>query len=429
MLEFERAVQRTFDLGAATLNGFQALLSKRYGTCTRAFRTNFGGEEHGKIFWRQWCSGCSRVAYQGSCKQLWEQLDPEDQGFIELRVLDPQAHLDLSEFAAALLGTYGTPEDAWRWCFDLCRSHRVTQEAFEAICDELGFAGFNGKRRQSLFKCLDADDDGCITEKDLHFLMHFKEEENRLGAEGARKRRGGKGSGKSSSLSRVTPKRDRRRTPSRERDVLGPKGVTPTKEAAGFQALSPDGTPFVFEVVVTRDEYKEFLERKKTLGNMIAAKRRRSATPTRPGREGEFTPAATSRMREEIREREEEGITQIRSRDDSEEDAVQEKGAWDLSTILGGTAGGEGNDGEPQMQLGKCPLSEILPFTWDDHRPGGAAPKALSGAVASATGAMRAGLGWGGGSLDRGGQGGSTQRMGTQISSAGLHRKSLTAVG
>merc|ERR1711904_34773 len=97
MLEFERAVRRTFDLGAATLEGFQELLSKRYGSCTRALRTNFGGEEHGKIFWRNWCIGCTRAAFQGSCKALWEQLDSEDWGFIELKALDPQAHLDLSE--------------------------------------------------------------------------------------------------------------------------------------------------------------------------------------------------------------------------------------------------------------------------------------------------------------------------------------------
>merc|ERR1719161_2219167 len=108
-----------------------------------------------------------------------------DVGFITLKEVDETAYAELAEFAAALLGTYGTPDDAWRWCFNLCRSHRVTQDAFEAICDELGFAGFNGKRRLTLFKCLDADDDGCITEKDLHFLMHFREDgdEPRSGGE------------------------------------------------------------------------------------------------------------------------------------------------------------------------------------------------------------------------------------------------------
>lgn len=436
LLEFERAVQRTFDLGACTLEAFQQLLAKRYGCCTRAFRTHFGGEEHGKIFWRHWCTGCTRVAYQGSCKHLWEQLDPQDRGYIELRAVDPQAYMDLSEFAAALLGTYGTPEDAWRWCFDLCRSHRVTQEAFDAICDELGFAGFNGKRRLSLFRCLDADDDGCITEKDLHFLMHFKEEDGSSGGEVARKTRGGKGKGKSAALARTnTPQRGRRPN-SRQRDKTPeqkPRGIIGTKEAAGFAALSPDGAPFVFEVVVTRDEYKEFLERKKAFGNLLASKNRRSATPTRTGREGDFSPAGDgiSRMGTgPIREREEEGIPQVRSRADSEEDVLQDKGGWDLSTILGGTAGGEAGDGEPQLQLGKCPLSEILPFTWDDHRPGGAAPKALTGALASATGAMRAGLGFGAGaSIDRSaGAGNATSRFGTQMSTNSSGR-SLTVVG
>jgi len=338
----------------------------------------FGGEEHGKVFWKPFCIGCQRAAYQGNTKLLWEALDPNENGFVELITLDPTAHDDLSEFAQALLGTYGTPEDAWRWCFNLCRSHRVMYPAFEAISDELGFAGFNEKRRRNLFKCLDADADGCITEKDLQFLVHFKDDQPPMSARSPRtnvKSIKGKGRGTLSAQKRA--------------QALGPAGAAGLGKSGkenfgGFQALSPDGAPFVFEVVVNRDEYREYLERKRR-----QEAQQRQAT-TRRVSVGEKRVSV-----DEIKTTIHDKHGGKDSSDDEDGGMSNQNGAWDLSSVYSMLPNpiSKGELTQQDTDAVQYPLSEFLHFTWDDHKPSGAAPKATLSAQASAIGAMRANQG------------------------------------
>lgn len=248
-------------------------------------------------------------------------------------------------------------------------------DAFEAICDELGFAGFNNKRRRNLFKCLDADADGCITENDLKFLVHFKDDDAPPSAKSSKSIKG-KGRGNLSARKRAEPL------------VSGGAGGAGkgNREGRGFQALSPDGAPFVFEVVVNREEYKEYLERKR----LHEAQQRHSQVGQRNSRRSSISqqPEYSQHNGTAYPTISEQKTSYGRARSDSEDSGVpMSSGAWDISSVYAPTFADESSE---TMGKGLCPLSEILPFTWDEQKPSGASPRAMIGAQASAIGAMRA---------------------------------------
>jgi hypothetical protein len=107
-----------------SLNAFRNVLRHRFGTVTAAWRQILDPNMKGKLSFQDFCSACRDIGFCRKMKQLWEMLDSEKRGYIELDQIDPEAAAALKKFRALNRQKHGTLLKAWNW-FDPRNKKRV----------------------------------------------------------------------------------------------------------------------------------------------------------------------------------------------------------------------------------------------------------------------------------------------------------------
>lgn len=136
--------------GAASLEDFKRALVNQYGSLYAAWRKGLDVDRNGIITQADFAKGCRAIGYTGNAKKLWEDLDKNKNGQIELKEIDPDVGEMVGKFEGLLKDQFGSVLAGWKKGLDQDSNRRLDQEEFVEKIKTLGFEG-NAKR---LFKLL-----------------------------------------------------------------------------------------------------------------------------------------------------------------------------------------------------------------------------------------------------------------------------------
>jgi hypothetical protein len=140
-----------YRLGPRTTAHFRSYLKRLGGNVLRAFRLFLDHDGNGVLTYDEFGPAVRAIGYEGSIKQLWRDLDPNDDGTISLYEVCPKTAKFLQSFKVALTRKYPTAQTAWR-AMTPGGQKSLTLKSFSEACDIVGWKG-NTVR---LFKMLDA---------------------------------------------------------------------------------------------------------------------------------------------------------------------------------------------------------------------------------------------------------------------------------
>eukprot|EP00928_Gymnodinium_smaydae_P020502 TRINITY_DN1791_c0_g2_i1.p1 TRINITY_DN1791_c0_g2~~TRINITY_DN1791_c0_g2_i1.p1 ORF type:complete len:1251 (-),score=231.11 TRINITY_DN1791_c0_g2_i1:58-3738(-) len=137
------------DIGIQDVKGLKALLIKRCGTITAAWKHLLDNDGNGKVSFVEFCLAMRDVGFKGNMKKLWKELDQDGSGFITLDELDPEGSAAIKEFRHLAIEKYGNFLEAWGK-FDSNKTNSVDIDEFVTGCADLGYS----KDARKLFKYL-----------------------------------------------------------------------------------------------------------------------------------------------------------------------------------------------------------------------------------------------------------------------------------
>lgn len=139
------------DAGCSNLNTLRAVLVRKYGSCATAWRVALDPLRQGQLSSEEFVKAVrQRVGYQGSLKDLWDEIDKSSPNFVTLNDLDASAAELLWLFRELLLSKYGNLISGWNQGLDPRNSGRLEEEEFCKRCEALAFGG----DAHQLFVCL-----------------------------------------------------------------------------------------------------------------------------------------------------------------------------------------------------------------------------------------------------------------------------------
>eukprot|EP00929_Paragymnodinium_shiwhaense_P042081 TRINITY_DN21841_c0_g1_i1.p1 TRINITY_DN21841_c0_g1~~TRINITY_DN21841_c0_g1_i1.p1 ORF type:complete len:1571 (+),score=554.59 TRINITY_DN21841_c0_g1_i1:152-4864(+) len=152
----QRAMDKEIRLAAPEPNGcdaFRAILAKRFGTLTSAWRRCLDPGNTGKVSFSGFCMAARDVGYTRCLTTLWKDFGTKELGFMQLANLDPEAAQGLAEFQEKVIGKCGSSLKAWHY-LDIDKNHRLDKKEFETRCRELGL---EKRQAKQLFHWLKTD--------------------------------------------------------------------------------------------------------------------------------------------------------------------------------------------------------------------------------------------------------------------------------
>jgi len=167
-LEQEAAERKAKTVGAKSLDGFRAVLKRKFGNVIRGWRLAMDQDGNGRLSYMEFCTAVRELGYEGAIKKLWHELDADGTGWISLDELAPRAAEELHLFRVLLEKKYGNIENAWKRGLDLDGSGGMTIMEFEEACHRIGFRG--NARRVFSYLDLDIHGTGRVTIDELEWL-------------------------------------------------------------------------------------------------------------------------------------------------------------------------------------------------------------------------------------------------------------------
>lgn len=245
-LEARRQFEGSKDLCHLGLDGLKRLLTGQFGTLARAWRCVLDPDETGRCCQATFLRECHAIGFRGSLKSTWAELTHgEVQRTICLRDLDAEGDRLLAKFAMALATEHGSLREGWH---AIIRGGvgRLDVHEFTDTCRELGIGARDAKK---LFTCLDPQAIGSLGEDKYKFLTFWDPSEAGSFAHTATTAAAtGLGKGEMQSKSQSPPRRPG-------------DGVVP--RTAGVLGVDAPTQPFEFVVVLTKEEYSEYLRRRR----------------------------------------------------------------------------------------------------------------------------------------------------------------------
>merc|ERR1719313_712831 len=131
------------DIGASTVEGFKKKLVQHHGNSVRAWRYALDTSGDGKLSKMEFYAAARAVSYNGNLKQLWDDLDDDNSGFITLGEFELEAHTLIERFREAVVSTYGQGELGflrfWVTSIDLEGRNMIDARSFAERIEPLGF--------------------------------------------------------------------------------------------------------------------------------------------------------------------------------------------------------------------------------------------------------------------------------------------------
>jgi len=273
LLEVRREYERIIDCRQAGLDDLKVILLRNYGNLMRAWRRLFDIETRGRCGHNWFVRSCREIGFHGDLKTAWAELT---QGDIHrpmfMADLDPVAAALIKEFVIALARCHGSARDGW---YSLIRAHgtngRMEPDNFDRVCQEMSISS---KTSRKVFGYLDTDGSKTISLDEWHFVALWEDEvgddESMMGSSvhgpmqgranigGAPlARRGSPGGYPDGVLESSSPKK---KTAWHNAHVVG--------EASTFdlgEGGEADVATVEFHVILTKEEHKEYLRRRREL--------------------------------------------------------------------------------------------------------------------------------------------------------------------
>lgn len=243
VLETRRKWENSRDQGKGSVERFRWKFANHWGTLGRGWRLGLDNDESGHCPQQQFMRWCHSIGMNRDMKTLWQRLTKGDVSrSIVLRDLDPELDKILKEFVLRLVTLHSTIRQGW--CA-ICRAGggHLHQEGFEQCCAGLGI---DAKGSKMLFAVLDPTQRRYLTEYDKLEFLEIWNPGNQAGSAAA-------AAAAAAAMAE----------PSKQADAG--KG-----SPMGNQMGGPDDIPnlpnlgdFEFELVLTTDEYSEYLRRRR----------------------------------------------------------------------------------------------------------------------------------------------------------------------
>jgi len=133
-----------------TIEDFQDLCIRKYGSLIAAWRQCLDEHGNGKLTFGEFCDALRRLGYAGEFRSLFKEYDREQKGYICLADLDPEADVLVSDFLDLLGERFGTLDLAWRDGFHQDPHGSITKKDVMEACAALGYA----HDAEKLYGCL-----------------------------------------------------------------------------------------------------------------------------------------------------------------------------------------------------------------------------------------------------------------------------------
>lgn len=235
VLEARRKWQNSKDLSFNSIENFKWQFAQRWGSLGRGWRLVLDTENSGHCPQLLFMRACHSTGMNRNLKALWRRLTKGDiSRSLVLRDLDPELDKVLTTFAYKLVTLHTTLREGW--CA-VCRAGggHLHESAFEAACE--GF-GIDNKGAKMLFAALDPTKRRYLTEYDKLDFLEIWNPGNQLGAASA-------AAAAASLLEGAAP------------------GGNASKGSPDDVPMMPNLGNFEFELVLSREEYAEYLKRRR----------------------------------------------------------------------------------------------------------------------------------------------------------------------
>jgi len=140
-LELEELRKKNEWKQLADLPSLKNLLKLRYGTIASAWKHCLDRNGDGQISYMEFCRALREVSYRGAVRELWHELDKDQNGQISLGEFEPEAHQVLQDFHSFILEKCGSFPEALRSHFDVAAKGRLDEASFKQKCLSLGYQG------------------------------------------------------------------------------------------------------------------------------------------------------------------------------------------------------------------------------------------------------------------------------------------------
>jgi len=244
VLQARRSWSNRLSLSTSTIENFRWKFACRWGTLGRGWRLALDTADTGHCPMQMFMRCCHSIGMNRSLKTLWRKLTKGDiSRSIYLRDLDPELDKILKEFALRLVTINGNMRQGW--CA-ICRAGggHLHEEGFERAC--LGL-GMDAKAGKMLFAVLDPRQRRYLTEyDDLGFLDIWNPGQLNHGSAAA-------------ALAVAAAMTE---NPGAKAAAGGPVSGSPNMTEIEEKIL-PNLGNFEFELMLTKDEYSEYLRRRR----------------------------------------------------------------------------------------------------------------------------------------------------------------------
>lgn len=158
------------------LNKIKAVLLEKFGSYLKAWRRLLDKDGTNRCNWNEFQAACEAIRFSGDRVGAWRAADKDLSGYITLSEIDMVAHEHLLRFKRWADEEFGSARNAFK-TFDVDSSDEVTSQEFCRSCRIYGYAG----KPFPLFKALDADLQGTLSNAEVAFLDDWDLEESEQG--------------------------------------------------------------------------------------------------------------------------------------------------------------------------------------------------------------------------------------------------------
>lgn len=131
--------------GLQTAGDLKKALTDRFGSIFVAWRSVLDPHDNGRLTFVEFCKVLRQLGYHGDYQGLFRQLDPLENGYLQLQSLDPDIGEAWSNLRDLFKEDYGNMLLAWLKGVDVKGFGRVDEREFIKSCKKVGFRGDAGR--------------------------------------------------------------------------------------------------------------------------------------------------------------------------------------------------------------------------------------------------------------------------------------------